>query len=161
MPISEVLGDSVFFGVACLLMHYGITFMDQLLNKKAADVRPCMSVDHSVNPVVAGTISEAQTILLNSGLVSFDVFTDSSVKHFGSCFVVAGTAAFFPKLGLGIGVKVQEVMSSTLVELKAIALVLTCVLSDSSVFIHSDSQTALFACSDELLLACPDFKKNL
>ncbi|KAG9301414.1 hypothetical protein G9A89_018086 [Geosiphon pyriformis] len=123
----------------------------------AANVRPCMSIDRSEYPVVTSTISKAQNILLDSGLVSFDVYTDSSVKQFGSCFVVAGAAAFFPEFGLGVGARVQGVMSSTLVELKTIVFALTCVPSDSSVFVHSDSQTALSACSDKLLLARPDF----
>ncbi|KAG9290066.1 hypothetical protein G9A89_010372 [Geosiphon pyriformis] len=103
----------------------------------AADVRPCMSVDHPVSFIVTNAISEAQTILLDSGLVSFDVFTNGSVKHFGSCFVVTGAAAFFSKLGLGV----------------AIAFALTCVPSSSSVFIYSDSQVAFFVCLDKLLLA--------
>ncbi|KAG9291584.1 hypothetical protein G9A89_022003 [Geosiphon pyriformis] len=127
----------------------------------AADVRLCISVDHPVNSIVTSTISEAKTILLNSGLVSFNVFTDSFVKHFGFCSVVVRAAVFFQKFGLGVGMKVQGVMLFTLVELKAIALALVCVSLGSSVFIYSDSQAALSACEDKLLLAHPDFRKKL
>ncbi|KAG9292712.1 hypothetical protein G9A89_008300 [Geosiphon pyriformis] len=198
MPISEVLGNSVFFGVVHSLKHYGITFIDQLLTKKgkcfdwkcfkywkqlnprgpvpvwfdlaihflgahllAANIRLCMSIDYPECSVVASTISKAQNILLNSGLVLFNVYTDSSIKQFGSCSVVAGTVAFFPEFGLGVGARVQGVMSSTLAELKAIALILTCVSLGSSVFIYSDSQAVLSACSNELFLAHLNFQKNL
>ncbi|KAG9304364.1 hypothetical protein G9A89_019926 [Geosiphon pyriformis] len=173
MPISEVLNDSIFFGVAYLLMCYELDLHGPVLawfdlaihflgaHLLAANVRLCMSVNHPMNSVVASTISEAQIILLDSGLVLFDVYTDSSVKHFGSCSVIVRAAAFFPKFGFGVGAKVQGVMSFTLVELKAIALTLTCVFLGSSVFIHFDSQATLSACLDKLLLACPNFRKNL
>ncbi|KAG9303884.1 hypothetical protein G9A89_005794 [Geosiphon pyriformis] len=144
MPISEVL--AIRFLGTCLL---------------AVNVRPYMFINCLVNPVVTSAISEAQTIFLDSGLVLFDVFTDDSLKHFGSCSIVVRAAAFFPKFGLGVGMKVLGVMSSILVELKAIALVLACVPLDSSVFIHSDSQAVLSTYMDELLLAYPDFRKNL
>ncbi|KAG9294961.1 hypothetical protein G9A89_017755 [Geosiphon pyriformis] len=189
MLISEVFSNSVFFGVACLLMHYEVTFADQLINKKnecfnwkcfkcwkqldlygpvpawfdsaicflgacllAANIKPYISVNCLVNPVVTNTISKTKTIFLNSGLVLFDVFINSSVKHFGSCFVVAKTTTFFPKFGLGVGARVQGIMSSILIELKTIALVFVCIPSGNNVFIYSDSHAALSACEDELLL---------
>ncbi|KAG9292091.1 hypothetical protein G9A89_017991 [Geosiphon pyriformis] len=86
----------------------------------AANVKPYMSVVCLVYSVVASAIN-------------------SFVKQFGSCFVIAGAAAFFSKFGL------SGVMSSTLVELKVIALTLACLSSGSSVFIHFDSQAALSA----------------
>ncbi|KAG9292092.1 hypothetical protein G9A89_017992 [Geosiphon pyriformis] len=137
MPISKVLSDSIFFRVACSLMHYGIAFkwldlcgsvlvwFDSAIHflgarLLAANVKPYMSVVCLVYSVVASAIN-------------------SFVKQFGSCFVIAGAAAFFSKFGL------SGVMSSTLVELKVIALTLACLSSGSSVFIHFDSQAALSA----------------
>ncbi|KAG9286342.1 hypothetical protein G9A89_014508 [Geosiphon pyriformis] len=133
MLISEVLGDSVFFrqlnlhGPVPVWFDLAIHFLGAHL--LAANVRPCMSIDRPEYPVVTSTISKAQNILLNSGLVSFDVYIDGSVKQFGSCSVVAKAAVFFPKFGLGVDARVQGVMSSILVELKAIALTFTCVPS--------------------------------
>ncbi|KAG9302897.1 hypothetical protein G9A89_022313 [Geosiphon pyriformis] len=85
------------------------------------------------------------------------VYTDESLKNFGTVNCSAGAAAFFEDIGLGLGVGVVSLMSSTMVELQAIALALECVLLSSSVCLFLDSQSALNACKSELSLTCPDF----
>ncbi|KAG9297859.1 hypothetical protein G9A89_006800 [Geosiphon pyriformis] len=75
----------------------------------------------------------------------------------GTVWRKTGTTVFFDNIGLGLGIKVTGLLSSTLAELQAIALALKCVPPLSSVCLHSDSQTALDACKSELHFICPDF----
>ncbi|KAG9293653.1 hypothetical protein G9A89_018990 [Geosiphon pyriformis] len=59
---------------------------------------------------------------------SIVVYTDGFVKSLGSIGAYGGTAAYFPKANVSIGVKVSGLLSSTLVELQAITLALKSVL---------------------------------
>ncbi|KAG9306140.1 hypothetical protein G9A89_016044 [Geosiphon pyriformis] len=86
------------------------------------------------------------------------VYTDGSLSGLGSVDVRAGAAVFFKDINLGLGVGVSGLVSSTLMELQAIALALECVSFSHSVDLFSDSQAALDACKSELSLARPDFK---
>ncbi|KAG9296172.1 hypothetical protein G9A89_014764 [Geosiphon pyriformis] len=88
----------------------------------------------------------------------FEVYTDGSLKGAGSADVLSGTAAYFPALELGVGVKVCGLLFSTMVELQAVALVLKCVPLSSSVVLYLDSQAAIDACISEILLEIPDFR---
>ncbi|KAG9307584.1 hypothetical protein G9A89_023149 [Geosiphon pyriformis] len=62
---------------------------------------------------------------LSAGCIS--VYTDSSLSGLGSVNMRSGVVVFFDDINMGMGVKVSDLMSSTLVELQAIALVLKCV----------------------------------
>ncbi|KAG9298836.1 hypothetical protein G9A89_015857 [Geosiphon pyriformis] len=88
----------------------------------------------------------------------FFVYMDSSLYNLGSVNMKAGAAAFFENINLGLGIEVTDMVFSTLMELQAIALVLECVPSLSSVCLFSDSQAALNVCKAELLLSAPDFQ---
>ncbi|KAG9291929.1 hypothetical protein G9A89_004867 [Geosiphon pyriformis] len=88
---------------------------------------------------------------------SLSVYMDGSVKNLGIISCRAGTAAFFENVNLGLGVCVQGLISSTLVELQAIVLALECISVDCSVCLFSDSQAALNACKSEVNLVYPDF----
>ncbi|KAG9291177.1 hypothetical protein G9A89_013049 [Geosiphon pyriformis] len=88
---------------------------------------------------------------------SLSVYTNGSLRSLGSAECRAGTAVFFEDIGLGLGVGVSGLMSSTLVELQAIALAMECVPFFCSVCVFSNSQSALSACESELNLVCPDF----
>ncbi|KAG9291573.1 hypothetical protein G9A89_021992 [Geosiphon pyriformis] len=88
---------------------------------------------------------------------SLSVYTDNSLKDLGTIQRKTGAAIFFENIGLGLGVRVNGLLSSTLVELQAIALALECVSFLSLVCLYSDSQTALDVCKSELHLICPDF----
>ncbi|KAG9294052.1 hypothetical protein G9A89_004920 [Geosiphon pyriformis] len=61
---------------------------------------------------------------------------------------------------MGLGVKVSDLLSSTLAELQAIALALKCVPTVSKVSLFSNSQAALNTCRSELGFAHPDFQNN-
>ncbi|KAG9288227.1 hypothetical protein G9A89_021258 [Geosiphon pyriformis] len=50
------------------------------------------------------------------------------LKRFGSVDVAGGAMAFFPKIGLGIGIRVVSFLSSIMAKLQAVALTLKCVL---------------------------------
>ncbi|KAG9298558.1 hypothetical protein G9A89_018917 [Geosiphon pyriformis] len=80
--------------------------------------------------------------------LSFEsLFKPSLAKvDLGLCEIKCNAAAYFLNLDLGIGAKISGLVSSTMVELWAIALALECVLSDSSVIVYSDSKAALDAC---------------
>ncbi|KAG9287246.1 hypothetical protein G9A89_008876 [Geosiphon pyriformis] len=77
------------------------------------------------------------------------VYMDGSLSGLGTVNMRAGAAVFFEDINLGLGVGVSGLVSSTLTELQAIALVLECVPFSRSIDLFSDSQTALDACRSE------------
>ncbi|KAG9307731.1 hypothetical protein G9A89_023296 [Geosiphon pyriformis] len=89
---------------------------------------------------------------------SLSVYTDGSVAGLGTTGMKAGAAAFFENVGIGLGIEVSGLVSSTLVELQVIALALKCVSPFSSVDLFSNSQAALDACKSELVLVHPEFR---
>ncbi|KAG9305740.1 hypothetical protein G9A89_005138 [Geosiphon pyriformis] len=86
------------------------------------------------------------------------LFTDGSLCGLGTPGMKAGATVFFGDIDLGLGVEVSGLVSSTMVELQAIALALKCVSPSHSVNLFSDSQAALDACKSDLLLGHPDFR---
>ncbi|KAG9290550.1 hypothetical protein G9A89_020920 [Geosiphon pyriformis] len=88
---------------------------------------------------------------------NLSVYTDESLKNLGTAGCKAGTAVFFENISLGLGIGVLGLMSSTMVELQAIALVLECISMSNSVHLFSNSQSVLDACKLELGLMCSDF----
>ncbi|KAG9304332.1 hypothetical protein G9A89_019894 [Geosiphon pyriformis] len=75
-----------------------------------------------------------------------NVYTNGSLSGLGIGEVACGAAVFFFEVDMGVGVRVQGLLSSTLVELQTIVLALECILSSCSVVLHSDSQGTLDAC---------------
>ncbi|KAG9307160.1 hypothetical protein G9A89_016988 [Geosiphon pyriformis] len=98
--------------------------------------------------------------LLNVGAARLSVYTDGSLSNLGTVDMLAGAAVFFEDINSGLDVRVSGLVSSTLVELQAIALALECVLSFYSVDLFSDSQAALDACRSESLLVGPNFRNR-
>ncbi|KAG9302155.1 hypothetical protein G9A89_020589 [Geosiphon pyriformis] len=96
--------------------------------------------------------------LFNSNVGRFSVYTDESLSDLGTVDMKTGAAVFFKDIGMGLGVGVSGLMSSTLTELQAIALVLKCIPFFHLVDLFSDSQAALNACKLEIELICPDFR---
>ncbi|KAG9286729.1 hypothetical protein G9A89_012279 [Geosiphon pyriformis] len=88
--------------------------------------------------------------LLKAGTSNLSMYTDGSLCNLGTASCRAGTAVFFENINLGLDIGVLDLMSSTLVELQAIALALECVLMSSSVHLFLDSQSTLDACRSEL-----------
>ncbi|KAG9295345.1 hypothetical protein G9A89_013374 [Geosiphon pyriformis] len=85
------------------------------------------------------------------------VYTDRLLRDLGSCEMKCGAAAYFFDLDLSISARVGGLVSSTMVELQAIALALECVSPDSLVVVFLDSQAVLNACVAELALVSLDF----
>ncbi|KAG9306880.1 hypothetical protein G9A89_002549 [Geosiphon pyriformis] len=83
------------------------------------------------------------------GTNSLSVYTDDSLKNLGMVGYRAKAAVFFENINLDLGVSVHGLLSSTLMELQAIALALKCMPAVHSVYLFSDSQTALDACRSE------------
>ncbi|KAG9299133.1 hypothetical protein G9A89_020446 [Geosiphon pyriformis] len=88
---------------------------------------------------------------------SFDIYTDSSLKFAGFSSVISETAAYFFALDSGVGVGICGLLSSTLLELQAMALALECVPPFCTVVLHLDSQAVIDACVSKLAFAVPDF----
>ncbi|KAG9284140.1 hypothetical protein G9A89_022914 [Geosiphon pyriformis] len=112
------------------------------------------------NILESGDFVSIHDCLLVTGASSLSVYTDGSLSGLGMVGCRAGAAVFFEDIGLGLGVRVSGLMSSTLAELQAVALALECVPPSSSVCLFSDSQSALNACRSELDLVCPDFRNQ-
>ncbi|KAG9289188.1 hypothetical protein G9A89_022497 [Geosiphon pyriformis] len=110
-----------------------------------------------LNILKSGEYVSVCDCLLVTGANSLSVYMNGSLSNLGTVGCRAGAAVFFEDIGLGLGISVLGLMSSTLVELQTIALALKCVLSSSSVHLFSDSQLALDACRSELGLVCPNF----
>ncbi|KAG9289843.1 hypothetical protein G9A89_015423 [Geosiphon pyriformis] len=182
--MSSVLDELMFFRSLSSLWRFGVAFVDQLCNyhgTKRLDLRGsipewfkhAMAFLNSVNSPSAGSLALDGAVSLNIldfgdfvsicdclphvGLSNISVYTDGSLKDLGTTSCKADTAAFFEDIGLGLGIGVLGLMSSTLAKLQAIALALKCILLSSSVQLFSDSQSALDACKSELGLVCPDF----
>ncbi|KAG9304896.1 hypothetical protein G9A89_010758 [Geosiphon pyriformis] len=83
---------------------------------------------------------------------------DGSLSGLRTVVMKAGAVIFFEDINSGLSVGVSGLVSSTLSELQAIALVLECVPSSCAVDLFLDSQVVLDACKLELLLAHPDFR---
>ncbi|KAG9288826.1 hypothetical protein G9A89_001150 [Geosiphon pyriformis] len=153
VPISAVLGESLFFKYLPSLRHYGIAFVDQLqdchgdiFDYGAPPFSLALSGVGPVNICGSDDFVSVCDRLSWVGADSLSVYTDGSVKNLGTTGYRAGAAAFFEDINLGLGVCVQDLISSTLVELQAIALALECVPVDCSVCLFLDSQAALDAC---------------
>ncbi|KAG9300040.1 hypothetical protein G9A89_018317 [Geosiphon pyriformis] len=126
------------------------------------------SFDRSSHESVCGSSDICQSLgfgvicndLVNIGATCLFVYTDRSLSNLGTIDILAGAAVFFEDINSGLGVGISGLVSSTLVELQAIALALECVLSFHLVDLFSDSQTALDACRSESFLVGPDFKNH-
>ncbi|KAG9296076.1 hypothetical protein G9A89_011928 [Geosiphon pyriformis] len=88
------------------------------------------------------------------------LFMDGSLCGLSTLGMKAGATAFFGDIDLGLGVEVSGLVSSTIVELQAIALAFECVPPSRSVNLFSDSQAALDAYKSELMLGHPDFRNR-
>ncbi|KAG9298925.1 hypothetical protein G9A89_015947 [Geosiphon pyriformis] len=101
--------------------------------------------------------------LLNSGLGSITIYTNGSVKNLGLVQACSGTVTYFLDVDTSVGVKVNGLLSSTLVELQTIALALKCALLDLCKFVYSiaglDFHDKCWIKKEHI--HCVIFKKNL
>ncbi|KAG9293355.1 hypothetical protein G9A89_007601, partial [Geosiphon pyriformis] len=84
--------------------------------------------------------------LLNSRLGSITVYTDSLVKDLGSLSAHGGATTYFPDVNTSVGVKVNGLLLSILVEMQTIALALKCVSTSRLVILYINSQASLDLC---------------
>ncbi|KAG9306835.1 hypothetical protein G9A89_005736 [Geosiphon pyriformis] len=117
--------------------------------------------DHAVSDIrLSHDFGMVYDALLTIGAACLSVYMDGSLSGLGSVNMRAGAAVFFKDINLGLGVRVSDLVSSTLTELQAIALALECVPFSRLVDLFSDSQAALDMCRSELSLAHLDFRNR-
>ncbi|KAG9291512.1 hypothetical protein G9A89_021931 [Geosiphon pyriformis] len=119
-----------------------------------------VGVSFAPNVLESTDFDLVRNCLLGLGADSLSVYTDGSLAGLGTLSVKSGVVVFFDNINMGLGVKVLGLLSSTLVELQAIALALKCVSAISKVCLFSDSQAALNACRLELDLAHLNFRNS-
>ncbi|KAG9300972.1 hypothetical protein G9A89_005030 [Geosiphon pyriformis] len=76
-----------------------------------------------------------------------DIHLYESVKDLGSVGTCGGATAYFSYVDLSVRVRVYGLLSSTLAELQAIALVLECIPTSNSVMLFMNSQAFLDVCA--------------
>ncbi|KAG9295191.1 hypothetical protein G9A89_006172 [Geosiphon pyriformis] len=173
--VSCVLGSFLYYDWVSFLRKFGVAFCDRLLDKcskywKRLNSRgsvPSWFILVSrflYDKILLPTLSNNNSLffVVKNGLLKIwssfiSVFTDGSLKRFGSVDVTGGAVAFFPEIGLGIRVGVVSLLSSIMAELQTVVLVLKCISFSCSVKMCLDSQAALDACVSELRLGGPDF----
>ncbi|KAG9289983.1 hypothetical protein G9A89_010289 [Geosiphon pyriformis] len=182
VPMLVVLGESLFCKFLSSLQRYGIAFIDQLhdcngsvfswrIFKKWKRLDPNGLVPKWFKLSVVFLVALYSSLLVSAGVGPLDicgsndfigtnslfVYMNNLLKNLGTIGYRAGAAAFFEDINLGLGVSIYGLLSFTLMELQAIALVLECMLVACSVYLFSDSQAALDVCKSESNLVCPDF----
>ncbi|KAG9296929.1 hypothetical protein G9A89_006884 [Geosiphon pyriformis] len=125
--MSLVLGEMIFFKCVSSLRHYDIAFIEQLCDWNGISLG-------------FGVICND---LLNVGATHLSVYTDGSLSNLDIVDMLAYAAVFFEDINLGLGVGVSGLVSSTLMELQAIALALECVPSFS---LHHHLSVAVQKC---------------
>ncbi|KAG9297096.1 hypothetical protein G9A89_019377 [Geosiphon pyriformis] len=167
--ILDVLSSESYLDVAKSLKKYSIVFLDprgpvpiwfvslvkfingnRLLNSVL--LFPCSVLADF--PCDFGYINEH---LLNSGLGSVTIYTNSFIKNLGSLGACGGVTAYFLDVNTSVGVKVDELLSSTLVKLQTIVFVLECVPVSQSVNLFTDSQVSLNLYNSSNSMSDPNF----
>ncbi|KAG9295766.1 hypothetical protein G9A89_008994 [Geosiphon pyriformis] len=94
-PMLEILGASCYFEVVCLLKHFVLDGSGLFCSDNFLFVHKCL------HEVWAGKLN---------------IFIDGSLSGLGTLDVAYGAAAYFFEINLGINVRVQGLLSFTLVE---------------------------------------------
>ncbi|KAG9291582.1 hypothetical protein G9A89_022001 [Geosiphon pyriformis] len=155
IAVLDVLGFESYLSIVKSLKRYGVVFINQLLDRHSlvpvwfaflvkfiikdgllngVMLSPCsVSTDSSCN---FGYVDEH---LLNSGLGFIIIYTNGSVKNLGLLHAHGGTTAYFPDVDTSVGIKMDGLLLSILVEIQTIALALEFDL-------YTDSQASLDLC---------------
>ncbi|KAG9293501.1 hypothetical protein G9A89_009225 [Geosiphon pyriformis] len=157
--MSSILGELMFSRFLSSLWRFSfklaMIFLNSVNSPSAGSLASNSAV--SLNILDSNDFVSICDCLSRVGSSDISVYTDRSLKNLGTTGCRAGAAAFFENIGLGLGVGVSDLMSSTLTELQTIALALECVPTSNSVQLFLDSQSVLDAYKSELSLVCPDF----
>ncbi|KAG9293320.1 hypothetical protein G9A89_007566 [Geosiphon pyriformis] len=165
VPMSPVLGKSLFLKYLPSLQHYGIAFVNQLRNchgdifdwyifKWWKKLDPCDPVPEWFGHSVAFLSSASPSPLALSGVGPADICGSDGFVSVCNHLSWVGTDS------LSVYTDELSLMSSTLAELQTVALALEYVPVDHSVHLFLDSQAALDACKLEVDLVCSDFRNR-
>ncbi|KAG9296700.1 hypothetical protein G9A89_001332 [Geosiphon pyriformis] len=168
IPMSVILGKSLFFKFLPFLWRFGIAFVNQLHDChgiwwKRLDSRGPVPEWFGLSVAFFMASHSFFTASVGADPLNFcesDDFVTAHGRLFQNLDTVncrAGAAVFFEDIDLSLGVSIQDLVSSTLAELQAIALALECMPAAHSIDLFLDSQAALDAYRSELSLICPDF----
>ncbi|KAG9304494.1 hypothetical protein G9A89_020058 [Geosiphon pyriformis] len=169
IAVLDVLGFKSYLGIVKFLKRYGVKKLDSRdpvpvwfasLVKFIIDGSLSNSVLLFFYSILTGSpcnFGYVGKYLLNFGLGSIIVYTDGSIKNLGLLYVCSSAAAYFSDVDTSIGVKVDGLLSSTLIEMQAIVLVLECVFTFRLVNLYMDSQALLDLCKSASGMAGPNF----
>ncbi|KAG9296155.1 hypothetical protein G9A89_014747 [Geosiphon pyriformis] len=176
--VLDVLSFESYLGIVKSLKRYGI---NTFCRWKKLDPRDPVSIwfvslakfivkdgllncvllfPHSVSTDSSCDFGYVGEHLLNSGLGSITIYTDGFIKNLGLLGAYGGATAYFLNIDTSVGIKMDGLLLSILVELQTIALALKCVLASQSVNLYMNSQALLDLCKSASGLAGPDFFRN-
>ncbi|KAG9306403.1 hypothetical protein G9A89_018286 [Geosiphon pyriformis] len=134
--------------------HTDVRFFTNLVLKKTISDKQHLALFSSSSYVVdnlglLNILKSSQFDMVCNNLLSVEanslsVYTDGFVAGLGTTGMKAGAAVFFENVGMGLGIEVSGLVSSTLVELQAIALALEYAYNSAS-----SSECFLFLCLKE------------
>ncbi|KAG9295818.1 hypothetical protein G9A89_009047 [Geosiphon pyriformis] len=161
ISMFAVLDKSKFLKFLFSLCQYGIVFKRlnsygsvpkwfkisaMFLDSEASSAYSLVSSEVCpLNILNSGNFASVCNCFSQIGSDSLFVYMDKFLKNLGTVDYKAGIAAFFEDINLGLRVSILDMMLSIMAELQAIVLALKCVLLSSSVYLFSDSQSALDA----------------
>ncbi|KAG9289774.1 hypothetical protein G9A89_015354 [Geosiphon pyriformis] len=168
VPMSVVLGESLFFKFLLSLWHFGIAFVNQLHNQHGVVFSWCIfkqwkrldfhgPVPDWFRPFVAFLAASHFSSAASVGVGSLNFCESDDFVSTHNCLFQINLIAeleqlfFFEDIDLGVGVGVQGL---------AIVLALECMPVAHFVNLFSDSQAALDAYKSELSLVCLDFRNQ-
>ncbi|KAG9299065.1 hypothetical protein G9A89_020378 [Geosiphon pyriformis] len=159
--MSVVLDKSLFFKFLPSLWYFGIAFRLNSRGPVPDWFEPSVAFfaafySSSTASVGVGPLNFCESDdfvsthdrLSQVNIDSLSVYTDNSLRNLGTVDCRTEAAVFFENIDLGVSVSVQDLVSSTLMELQAIALALEYMPAAHSVNLFSDSQAALDAFKD-------------
>ncbi|KAG9286478.1 hypothetical protein G9A89_014644 [Geosiphon pyriformis] len=148
IAVLDVLGFKSYLGIVKSLKRYDVVFMNQLLDHHSkcfmwnTDPVPVwfaflvkfiiedgllngvLLSPHSIPTDFSCNFGYVGKHLLNSRLGFITVYTNSSIKNLGLVQAYGGAATYFLDVDTSVGIKINGLLSSTLVELQTIALAL-------------------------------------
>ncbi|KAG9290827.1 hypothetical protein G9A89_010976 [Geosiphon pyriformis] len=121
--VLDVLGQTMYLWICRSLKHFGIIFNGGLVKSSSFAFEFSSKLDVSD----MDHFGFVHSSLKDASLPMILVYTDGSVKGFGTSNAVRRTAAYFSDLSLHIGVEVHDMLSSTLAEMQAVVLAFECI----------------------------------
>ncbi|KAG9302049.1 hypothetical protein G9A89_021093 [Geosiphon pyriformis] len=141
IAVLNVLSFEFYLNIVKSLKKYSVVFVNQLLDHHVlvwfAFLVKFIIENGLLNSVMLSSCSIPTNslcdfgyigeCLLNSRLGFITIYIDGSVKNLGFLSACGGATAYFPNVDVSVKIKVDGLLSSTLVEMRAIAFALKCV----------------------------------